>query len=45
MFVLVEEAGETIVSADVQACDRGGIADWFWKRLLWSCVRDAAMGR
>jgi hypothetical protein len=41
MFVFVEDAGEAIVSADVQTRERIGIGDRFGQRLHWSGVRDA----
>jgi hypothetical protein len=44
MFVFVEDAAETIVSADVQVCDRGATGDRFGQWVQGSGVRDAAMG-
>ena len=40
----MEEAAEPVVSADVQACERGGFGDRFGQRPQGSGVRDAPVG-
>jgi hypothetical protein len=44
VFVFVEESAESIVSADVQMRDRGGVGDRFRQRTQGPGVRDAPMG-
>ncbi len=44
MFVFVEESAETIASADMQPCDRGGVGHRLGQRTQGPGVRDAPMG-
>jgi hypothetical protein len=41
MLVLVEDAAEAVVSADVKTCDARRIGDWWGRRSQWSAVGDA----
>jgi hypothetical protein len=41
MFVLVQDAAETITSADVQLGELVRVGDRFGQRLQWPIVRDA----
>jgi hypothetical protein len=43
MFVFVEESAETIASADMQTCDRGGVGHRLGQRTQGPGVRDAPM--
>jgi hypothetical protein len=44
MVVFVEDAAQSLSSADVQVGDLGLVGDRWWQRVQWSCVGDALVG-